>query len=67
MDRANTTVERAYQLADSGGFELISDIARQLSKEGWPDPRGHLVGGTLIASLRRRILAARAAKMAEVK
>jgi hypothetical protein len=67
MDRANTTVERAYQLADSGEFELISDISRKLSQEGWPDPRGHLVGNTLITSLRRRIAAARAAKMADAK
>ena len=42
MNYRLTTVERAYQLAESGEFANVGEIKRQLSTEGYSDVQGQL-------------------------
>jgi hypothetical protein len=56
---AVSTVERAYQLAQSGRFQTMSEIKNQLRAEGYYDAAAQLEGRTLTKDLRRIIEAAR--------
>ena len=62
MDRKPTVVERAYELAASGEFSRVSDIAQRLSKEGYASPREHLEGRMIQSALRKACAASRPCK-----
>ena len=53
-------LERAYQLARSGGFSAVGQISRQLRQEGYRhnDVSMHLEGRSLTAELKRLCRAA---------
>lgn len=53
MTHRLTTVERAYQLAESGECANVSDIKRRLSAEGYSDVQGQLYGATITSALRK--------------
>ena len=59
MRNGTSTIERAYQIAQSGSCELTSEIERQLSREGYLDARGQLESRALRKELRRVMAAAR--------
>ena len=48
-----TTIERAYQLAESGECANVGDIKRRLSAEGYSDVQGQLYGSTITSALRK--------------
>jgi hypothetical protein len=54
-----STVERAYQIARSGKFRLVSEVQQQLRMEGFTDAKAQLTSRTLTADLRRAMEAAR--------
>ena len=56
-----TTIERAYQLADSGLCANVGEIKKRLNAEGFLDINGQLFGQVILAALRRRCIAGRAA------
>jgi hypothetical protein len=60
MDRRPTTLERAYELADSGECESVHEIKVRLKAERLPNIEGHLYGPSLRADLQKRCLANRA-------
>lgn len=47
------TVERAYELARSGRYATISEIRRQLRREGYSHVEGHTLGLGLRRELTR--------------
>ena len=47
------TVERAFDLADSGEFRSIQEIRNRLAKEGLTDVDRHLTGGAIRRDLRK--------------
>jgi len=53
-----TTVERAYQLADSGECAGLGDVRSRLQAEGFSNIAGHLHGSTIAKALRTRCKAA---------
>ena len=57
-----STIERAFQIADSGKASSIDEIARHLGREGYSS--AVLTGPTLLKQLRERIAAGRAAAAA---
>lgn len=48
-----TTTERAFQLARSGTCQTISEISRQLNREGFEMVQSHLVGASIKAQLNK--------------
>ncbi|HMI96211.1 MAG TPA: hypothetical protein VK479_06825 [Micropepsaceae bacterium] len=57
MDRP-ATVERAYQLAESGDCATVDDIKSRLQQEGYSSVGQHLAAPTLTRALRRLCAAA---------
>jgi len=53
-----STIERAYQLAQSGRFRTMSEIRNQVRAEGFHDTTAQLEGRTIVADLRRLIVTA---------
>ncbi len=52
------TVQRAFDLADSGDFRTVQEIRDRLAKEGLADVDRHLTGPSIRRDLRRAIEAA---------
>lgn len=48
-----TTLERAYQLAESGRCRTVSEIKQALQVEGYERIQDSLYGGTLTSALRK--------------
>jgi len=48
-----TTLERAYQLAESGACRTVSDIKQVLQSEGYERIQDSLYGGTITSALRK--------------
>jgi virulence-associated protein VapD len=48
-----TTLERAYQLAESGSCRTVGDIKQALQAEGYERIQDSLYGATLSAALRK--------------
>lgn len=48
-----TTLERAYQLAESGACRTVGDIKQALQAEGYDRIQDSLYGSTLSAALRK--------------
>lgn len=46
-----TTIERAYELARSGGFRRTGDIRIQLAREGFEEVDARTSGRSLMADL----------------
>jgi hypothetical protein len=57
MDHTITALERAFQLARSGGYASVPDIKKQLSIEGYSVAQ--IIGGTLMKQLAALIREAR--------
>ena len=51
-----TTIERAYQLAESGVCRTVGDVKKQLAAEGFVGIQDQLYGATITAVLRQRCL-----------
>lgn len=49
-----TTLERAYQLAESGSCRTVSDVKQALQGEGYDRIQDSLYGGTITSALRKR-------------
>ena len=49
-----TTLERAYQLAESGACRTVSEVKQALQSEGYDRIQDSLYGGTITAALRKR-------------
>lgn len=49
-----TTIERAYQLAESGECRTVSEVKQRLSAEGYDRINDQLYGSTVTAALRDR-------------
>ena len=60
MNYRLTTVERAYQLAESGEFANVGEIKRRLTTEGYSDVQGQLYGSTITSALKKLCDKARA-------
>ena len=60
MNSRRTTVERAYELANSGECTGVGDIKDRLRTEGFSDVPGQLYGPTITSALRRLCETARA-------
>ena len=45
------TIERAFQLAQSGGVRTVDDLRRELKREGYESVEAHLAG----ASIRKQL------------
>jgi len=54
MTHRPTTLERAYQLADSGDFKTVGDIKRRLTEERYERVKEHLEGPSIMRALRER-------------
>ena len=54
MSFRQTTLERAYALAESGECNTVSDIKSRLKAEGYADIAGQLYGPTIQRDLRTR-------------
>jgi hypothetical protein len=52
-------IERAFELARSGRHPSVSHIKAQLKRENYLQVEGHILGRSLIGSLRRIIAEAR--------
>jgi hypothetical protein len=51
----NGIIERAFEIADTGHYSMVSQILAQLTKENFVEPDRHFVnGGSLRAQLRAR-------------
>lgn len=48
-----TTLERAYQLAESGACRTVSDVKQALQSEGYDRIQDSLYGGTITSALRK--------------
>ena len=48
-----TTLERAYQLAESGACRTVSEVKQALQSEGYDRIQDSLYGGTVTAALRK--------------
>ena len=60
MNSRYTTVERAYQLANSGECAGVGEIKDRLRAEGFSDVQGQLYGPTITSALRRLCESSRA-------
>ncbi|RZJ17301.1 MAG: hypothetical protein EON91_09915 [Brevundimonas sp.] len=49
-----TTIERAYQLAESGACRTVGDVKQALKNEGYDRIQDSLYGGAVTAALRKR-------------
>lgn len=49
-----TTIERAYQLAESGACRTVGDVKLALKNEGYDRIQDALYGGAVTAALRKR-------------
>ena len=49
-----TTLERAYQLAESCACRTVSEVKQALQSEGYDRIQDSLYGGTFTAALRKR-------------
>ena len=49
-----TTIERAYQLAESGECRNVSEVNQRLAAEGYDRINDQLYGSTVTAALRER-------------
>ena len=49
-----TTIERAYQLAESGSCRTVGDVKQALKTEGYDRIQDALYGGAVTAALRKR-------------
>lgn len=49
-----TTIERAYQLAESGACRTVGDVKSALKTEGYDRIQDALYGGAVTAALRKR-------------
>jgi hypothetical protein len=58
MNLRKTSLERAFDLAESGECASVSSIRASLKREGYSDVQ--ITGGQLLGQLRSRIKAARA-------
>lgn len=65
MNYRLTTVERAYQLAETGEFANVGEIKRRLNAEGYSDVQGQLYGSTITSALKKLCDKARAEKGAD--
>jgi hypothetical protein len=54
-----STVERAYQIAETGQYRLISEVREQLRLEGYADATAQFTSRTLTKDLRRVLDAVR--------
>jgi len=48
-----TTIERAYQLAESGSCRTVGDVKQQLNAEGFERVQESLYGSSVTAALRK--------------
>jgi len=53
MTHRPTTIERAYELAESGACRTVSDIKARLQSEGHERVQDRLYGSTLTSALRK--------------
>lgn len=53
MTHRLTTIERAYELAESGACRTVSDIKARLQSEGHERVQDRLYGSTLTSALRK--------------
>lgn len=60
-----TTLERAFQLANSGECASVADIRARLKSEGYSDAQSHTKGPSIRAQLNALCAAARAKAGAE--
>ncbi len=60
MTGSRTTLERAYDLANSGECAGVAEIKARLKAEGYTDTNGQLYGASIGKDLRRLCGAARA-------
>lgn len=49
-----TTLERAYQLAESGSCRTVGDVKQALKAEGYDRIQDSLYGSTITSALRKR-------------
>lgn len=49
-----TTIERAYQLAESGACRTVGDVKLALKNEGYDRIQDSLYGGAITSALRKR-------------
>ena len=49
-----TTIERAYQLAESGACRTVGDVKSALKTEGYDRIQDALYGGAITSALRKR-------------
>jgi hypothetical protein len=42
MSTEKSIIERAYELAESGSFDTVDDVSKQLIKEGFEGVHSHL-------------------------
>jgi hypothetical protein len=61
MHSGSSTIQRAYDLAQSGGFSKVSDLVTQLRSEGYYDAQAQLEGPVIRSTLRRIMSRAREA------
>jgi hypothetical protein len=59
MQSGSSTIQRAYDLAQSGAFSKISDLVTRLRSEGYYDAQAQLEGPMIRATLRRLMSGAR--------
>ncbi|MET4683280.1 hypothetical protein [Brevundimonas faecalis] len=48
-----TTLERAYQLAESGACRTVGEVKQALAQEGYDRVRDALYGGSITSALRK--------------
>ena len=65
MSNRLTTLERAYQLAESGECASVSEIKQRLTAEHYTDVQGQLYGQTITSALRKLCEKARVAPDAQ--
>ncbi len=64
MTQRLTTIERAYELANSGECATVGEIKARLKAERFADVDGQLYGRTMMTALRKLCTEARAAATA---
>jgi hypothetical protein len=58
MNRQPTTLERAFEIARAGECRHLTEVIRQLKREGYSDARRHLDGAAIQRQLRDLMAAA---------
>ncbi len=59
MSYSPSTLERAFQLANTGEFRTVTQIGKRLTEERYTDVRGQLYGRSVRTSLVKLCVAAR--------